>query len=142
MLSGNGKATIPCLQIAQWAIKCMTHFILSWSNCFKPFIKLHGCFDYKFTVYFAVFWWMELMRSTMIFWFLYFKIFHLLLQREFIGWSSVYFLHSYVDFFLWRSEHYIFFDSVPEVISLPITGGNLKYLEWIKNSTREKWCYS
>jgi len=26
---------------------------------------------------------------------------------------------------------------VPEVISLPITGGNLKYLEWIKNSTRE-----
>ncbi|XP_054789140.1 protein CutA 1, chloroplastic-like isoform X2 [Prosopis cineraria] len=26
---------------------------------------------------------------------------------------------------------------VPEVISLPITGGNLKYLEWIKDSTRE-----
>ncbi|XP_008795180.1 protein CutA 1, chloroplastic-like [Phoenix dactylifera] len=26
---------------------------------------------------------------------------------------------------------------VPEVIALPITGGNLKYLEWIKNSTRE-----
>ncbi|KAG2554228.1 hypothetical protein PVAP13_9KG649200 [Panicum virgatum] len=26
---------------------------------------------------------------------------------------------------------------VPEVISLPITGGNSKYLEWIKNSTRE-----
>ncbi|RDX95113.1 Protein CutA, chloroplastic, partial [Mucuna pruriens] len=26
---------------------------------------------------------------------------------------------------------------VPEVISLPITGGNLKYLEWIKESTRE-----
>ncbi|KMZ68448.1 Protein CutA 1, chloroplastic [Zostera marina] len=26
---------------------------------------------------------------------------------------------------------------VPEVISLPITGGNDKYLEWIKNSTRE-----
>lgn len=26
---------------------------------------------------------------------------------------------------------------VPEVISMPITGGNLKYLEWIKNSTRE-----
>ncbi|KAL6648675.1 hypothetical protein ACP70R_012899 [Stipagrostis hirtigluma subsp. patula] len=26
---------------------------------------------------------------------------------------------------------------VPEVISLPITGGNTKYLEWIKNSTRE-----
>ncbi|MQM00646.1 hypothetical protein Taro_033382 [Colocasia esculenta] len=26
---------------------------------------------------------------------------------------------------------------VPEVISLPITGGNLKYLEWIKNSTRD-----
>ncbi|XP_077212743.1 nitrogen regulatory PII-like, alpha/beta isoform X2 [Tasmannia lanceolata] len=25
---------------------------------------------------------------------------------------------------------------VPEVISMPITGGNLKYLEWIKNSTR------
>ncbi|KAI9122658.1 hypothetical protein K1719_006498 [Acacia pycnantha] len=24
----------------------------------------------------------------------------------------------------------------PEVISLPITGGNLKYLEWIKDSTR------
>ncbi|KAL6867708.1 hypothetical protein ACP4OV_015732 [Aristida adscensionis] len=27
---------------------------------------------------------------------------------------------------------------VPEVIALPITGGNTKYLEWIKNSTREK----
>ncbi|RWR92487.1 protein CutA, chloroplastic [Cinnamomum micranthum f. kanehirae] len=26
---------------------------------------------------------------------------------------------------------------VPEVISMPITGGNLKYLEWIKNSTRD-----
>ncbi|KAJ6817560.1 protein CutA 1, chloroplastic [Iris pallida] len=26
---------------------------------------------------------------------------------------------------------------VPEVISMPITGGNLKYLEWIKNNTRE-----
>ncbi|KAL6645244.1 hypothetical protein ACP70R_016852 [Stipagrostis hirtigluma subsp. patula] len=26
---------------------------------------------------------------------------------------------------------------VPEVISLPISGGNTKYLEWIKNSTRE-----
>ncbi|ONK75630.1 uncharacterized protein A4U43_C03F18900 [Asparagus officinalis] len=26
---------------------------------------------------------------------------------------------------------------VPEVISLPITGGNLKYLEWIKSSTKE-----
>ncbi|KAL2637918.1 hypothetical protein AAZV13_06G086100 [Glycine max] len=26
---------------------------------------------------------------------------------------------------------------VPEVISLPITGGNLKYLEWIKESTRD-----
>ncbi|KAI4307468.1 hypothetical protein L6164_030651 [Bauhinia variegata] len=26
---------------------------------------------------------------------------------------------------------------VPEVISLPITGGNLKYLEWIKDSTRD-----
>ncbi|KQJ96480.1 protein CutA 1, chloroplastic isoform X1 [Brachypodium distachyon] len=26
---------------------------------------------------------------------------------------------------------------VPEVISLPINGGNLKYLEWLKNSTRE-----
>ncbi|KAE9609075.1 hypothetical protein Lal_00020600 [Lupinus albus] len=26
---------------------------------------------------------------------------------------------------------------VPEVIALPITGGNLKYLEWIKESTRE-----
>ncbi|KAJ8465279.1 hypothetical protein OPV22_027831 [Ensete ventricosum] len=26
---------------------------------------------------------------------------------------------------------------VPEVIALPINGGNLKYLEWIKNSTRE-----
>ncbi|XP_042437640.1 protein CutA 1, chloroplastic-like isoform X1 [Zingiber officinale] len=25
---------------------------------------------------------------------------------------------------------------VPEVIALPITGGNLKYLEWIKDSTR------
>ncbi|KAL8464003.1 hypothetical protein ACS0TY_033804 [Phlomoides rotata] len=25
---------------------------------------------------------------------------------------------------------------VPEVISLPITGGNVEYLEWIKNSTR------
>ncbi|KAI5654989.1 hypothetical protein M9H77_32176 [Catharanthus roseus] len=25
---------------------------------------------------------------------------------------------------------------VPEVIALPITGGNLQYLEWIKNSTR------
>ncbi|OEL28175.1 hypothetical protein BAE44_0010800, partial [Dichanthelium oligosanthes] len=28
-------------------------------------------------------------------------------------------------------------ESVPEVIALPITGGNSKYLEWIKNSTRE-----
>ncbi|VAH52322.1 unnamed protein product [Triticum turgidum subsp. durum] len=27
---------------------------------------------------------------------------------------------------------------VPEVIALPISGGNLKYLEWLKNSTREK----
>ncbi|OAY81333.1 Protein CutA 1, chloroplastic [Ananas comosus] len=27
---------------------------------------------------------------------------------------------------------------VPEVIALPINGGNLKYLEWLKNSTREK----
>ncbi|KAF7817014.1 protein CutA, chloroplastic isoform X1 [Senna tora] len=26
---------------------------------------------------------------------------------------------------------------VPEVISLPITGGNLQYLEWLKNSTRD-----
>ncbi|OEL19805.1 Protein CutA 1, chloroplastic [Dichanthelium oligosanthes] len=26
---------------------------------------------------------------------------------------------------------------VPEVIALPIQGGNLKYLEWLKNSTRE-----
>ncbi|CAI8599176.1 unnamed protein product [Vicia faba] len=26
---------------------------------------------------------------------------------------------------------------VPEVISLPITGGSLKYLEWLKESTRE-----
>ncbi|KAL6554992.1 Protein CutA 1, chloroplastic [Orobanche gracilis] len=26
---------------------------------------------------------------------------------------------------------------VPEVIALPITGGNLRYLEWIKNSTRD-----
>ncbi|XP_075650515.1 protein CutA, chloroplastic [Castanea sativa] len=26
---------------------------------------------------------------------------------------------------------------VPEVISLPITGGNLQYLEWIKSSTRD-----
>ncbi|XXG40473.1 hypothetical protein AAC387_Pa01g1181 [Persea americana] len=26
---------------------------------------------------------------------------------------------------------------VPEVIAMPITGGNLKYLEWIKNSTRD-----
>lgn len=26
---------------------------------------------------------------------------------------------------------------VPEVIALPINGGNLKYLEWLKNSTRE-----
>ncbi|KAJ1298464.1 hypothetical protein BS78_01G455800 [Paspalum vaginatum] len=26
---------------------------------------------------------------------------------------------------------------VPEVIALPITGGNTKYLEWIKSSTRE-----
>ncbi|CAN6293746.1 unnamed protein product [Urochloa humidicola] len=26
---------------------------------------------------------------------------------------------------------------VPEVIALPIKGGNLKYLEWLKNSTRE-----
>ncbi|KAK4254758.1 hypothetical protein QN277_010091 [Acacia crassicarpa] len=25
----------------------------------------------------------------------------------------------------------------PEVISLPITGGNVKYLEWIKDSTRD-----
>ncbi|RWW20585.1 hypothetical protein BHE74_00041298 [Ensete ventricosum] len=30
-----------------------------------------------------------------------------------------------------------FSSSVPEVIALPINGGNLKYLEWIKNSTRE-----
>lgn len=28
---------------------------------------------------------------------------------------------------------------VPEVIALPISGGNLKYLEWLKNSTRENW---
>ncbi|KAL5231792.1 hypothetical protein ABZP36_030568 [Zizania latifolia] len=28
-------------------------------------------------------------------------------------------------------------ESVPEVIALPIKGGNLKYLEWLKNSTRE-----
>ncbi|KAG8073761.1 hypothetical protein GUJ93_ZPchr0006g41511 [Zizania palustris] len=27
---------------------------------------------------------------------------------------------------------------VPEVIALPITGGNTKYLEWIKNNTKEK----
>uniref|UniRef100_A0A453D1S9 Protein CutA, chloroplastic n=1 Tax=Aegilops tauschii subsp. strangulata TaxID=200361 RepID=A0A453D1S9_AEGTS len=27
---------------------------------------------------------------------------------------------------------------VPEVIALPISGGNLKYLEWLKDSTREK----
>ncbi|XP_028205892.1 protein CutA 1, chloroplastic-like, partial [Glycine soja] len=27
--------------------------------------------------------------------------------------------------------------NVPKVISLPITGGNLKYLEWIKESTRD-----
>ncbi|KAK4415644.1 protein CutA, chloroplastic [Sesamum alatum] len=26
---------------------------------------------------------------------------------------------------------------VPEVIALPITGGNLPYLEWVKNSTRD-----
>lgn len=26
---------------------------------------------------------------------------------------------------------------VPEVIALPITGGNLPYLEWLKNSTRD-----
>ncbi|KAI3447104.1 hypothetical protein Pfo_003769 [Paulownia fortunei] len=26
---------------------------------------------------------------------------------------------------------------VPEVIALPITGGNLHYLEWLKNSTRD-----
>ncbi|KAL3504847.1 hypothetical protein ACH5RR_034688 [Cinchona calisaya] len=26
---------------------------------------------------------------------------------------------------------------VPEVIALPITGGNLQYLEWIKNTTRD-----
>jgi len=26
---------------------------------------------------------------------------------------------------------------VPEIIALPIQGGNLKYLEWLKNSTRE-----
>ncbi|KAL6523604.1 hypothetical protein OROGR_017207 [Orobanche gracilis] len=26
---------------------------------------------------------------------------------------------------------------VPEVIALPITGGNLRYLEWIKNGTRD-----
>ncbi|RLM54435.1 protein CutA 1, chloroplastic-like isoform X1 [Panicum miliaceum] len=26
---------------------------------------------------------------------------------------------------------------VPEVIALPIQGGNLKYLDWLKNSTRE-----
>lgn len=37
--------------------------------------------------------------------------------------------------------NYFLVDSVPEVISLPITGGNLKYLEWIKNSTRENWCH-
>ena len=29
--------------------------------------------------------------------------------------------------------------SVPEVIALPITGGNTKYLEWLKNSTRDNW---
>ncbi|CAL9100553.1 unnamed protein product [Musa textilis] len=27
---------------------------------------------------------------------------------------------------------------VPEVIALPITGGNEKYLQWIKDSTRDK----
>ncbi|KAL5209375.1 hypothetical protein ABZP36_004998 [Zizania latifolia] len=27
---------------------------------------------------------------------------------------------------------------VPEVIALPITGGNTQYLEWIKNSTKQK----
>ncbi|XP_062205499.1 protein CutA 1, chloroplastic isoform X1 [Phragmites australis] len=26
---------------------------------------------------------------------------------------------------------------IPEVIALPINGGNQKYLEWLKNSTRE-----
>ncbi|XP_038717055.1 protein CutA, chloroplastic-like, partial [Tripterygium wilfordii] len=26
---------------------------------------------------------------------------------------------------------------VPEVIALPITGGNIQYLEWLKNSTRD-----
>lgn len=36
------------------------------------------------------------------------------------------------------SYHFLLsFFSVPEVISLPITGGNLKYLEWLKESTRD-----
>lgn len=38
----------------------------------------------------------------------------------------------------WSEIHYLISQcSVPEVIALPIKGGNLKYLEWLKNSTRE-----
>ncbi|CAL4924702.1 unnamed protein product [Urochloa decumbens] len=35
------------------------------------------------------------------------------------------------------TEHVKANHDVPEVIALPIKGGNLKYLEWLKNSTRE-----
>ena len=39
-----------------------------------------------------------------------------------------------------RIYRLIIWCSVPEVIALPIQGGNLKYLEWLKNSTGENWC--
>lgn len=58
-------------------------------------------------------------------------------------------LHS-VELFLYRLSNVILlsykfqlinllseFPRVPEVIALPITGGSLQYLEWIKNSTRD-----
>ncbi|XP_035551256.1 protein CutA, chloroplastic isoform X4 [Juglans regia] len=35
------------------------------------------------------------------------------------------------------TEHVKANHDVPEVIALPITGGSLQYLEWIKNSTRD-----
>jgi len=50
-----------------------------------------------------------------------------------MNWSVImesYSVHSHASYLL-------SFFSVPEVISLPITGGNLKYLEWIKESTRD-----
>lgn len=44
-------------------------------------------------------------------------------------WINITFLSSYAV--------YLVSLRVPEVISLPITGGNLQYLEWIKNNTRD-----